>query len=334
MRSRFLVFVFVFALLAALPAAALAAKPPAKPGATTAAAQNVGPTGATLTGTVNPHGTDTTAYFQYGTTPAYSARTPNQAAGNGNGPIAENAAISGLTPNTIYHYRIVAVSSAGTTRGADRTFRTKLAPLPAAPEPSKLELARATIYHTAHLIDILAPITARASGNVSLDLYAAGQHHMWTAPIDAANARIRNRETIPNAQAAMGTGILTMTYPGDPDTRPQVVRLRAANTPANLDAVRPTLVNGRLQAHGTVSTSARGVVRVQLEYFSAETTTTIEKTATIANGTWTLDAQLTPEQQAAIAARRGVVHSYILFTGYLPARMRGEMQSYEVLGAP
>lgn len=39
-------------------------------------------------------------------------------------------------------------------------------------------------------------------------------------------------------------------------------------------------------------------------------------------------------KQQAIAQRRGTVHSYILFTGYLPARMRGEMQSYQVLGAP
>jgi len=33
-----------------------------------------------------------------------------------------------------------------------------------------------------------------------------------------------------------------------------------------------------------------------------------------------------------IARRVGTVHSYVLFTGYLPARMRGEMRSLQVLG--
>jgi hypothetical protein len=37
---------------------------------------------------------------------------------------------------------------------------------------------------------------------------------------------------------------------------------------------------------------------------------------------------------AQIASRRGTVHSYTLFTGYLARRIRGEMRSYEVLRAP
>jgi hypothetical protein len=204
----------------------------------------------------------------------------------------------------------------------------------AAPQPSKLQLARATIFRADRVIDVLAPITRRASGNVSLDLFAAGQHHRWTAAVNAADGRIRTREAIPASQANKGTGILTISYPGDADTRPQVVRLRAANVPSTLDASRPTLVGGHLRAQGTVNSLARGVVRVQLEYYSAGKTTTLEKFATIANGAWSLDSVLTTAQQAAITARQGTVHSYILFTGYLPRQLRGEMVSYQVLGAP
>lgn len=334
MRIRLLVpLVLLAAALAAVPA--LAAKPATnQPGATTAAPQNVTATTAVVTGTVNPRGLPTTAYFQYGTTPAYGSRTPDQAVGNGTTVVAVSATLAGLAPNTTYHYRVVAVNSAGTNRGADRTFKTPGGPPAVAPEPSKLELARATISRTSRTIDVLAPISTRASGRVSLELYAAGIRHRWTAPIDSANGRIRTREAIPAPQANMGTGILTITYAGDPDTRPQVVRLRAANVRALLVAERPTLVNGRLRAQGTVAAAARGVVRVQLEYFSGGATTTLEKFAPIADGRWTLDTQLTGAEQQAIARRRGTVHSYILFTGYLPARMRGEMQSYEVLGAP
>ncbi|HVW19509.1 MAG TPA: hypothetical protein VHB30_14800 [Solirubrobacteraceae bacterium] len=324
------------ALACAIAAAAIAAVPvlaadDPPPNATTGPIENITATSATLTGTVNPRGSDTTYYFQYGATSGYGARTTSRSAGNGSAPIPVRIDVASLTPNARYHYRVVAVSDGGTTRGADRVFTTSP---PVVPQPSKLELARATINTISKTIDVLAPISARASGTATLSLRAAGQTHTWTAEVDSANGRIATRETIPAPQAAMGTGILTINYPGDADTRPQVVRLRAANGHADLDAQRPTLTNGHLIDSGTISTRARGVVRVQLEYYSGGQTTTLEHSAPIADGRWSLDYTLTPAELGAINARAGTVHSYILFTGYLPARMRGEMQAYEVLGAP
>lgn len=320
--SAALLLTVVFAVATASAAAA--------PNAVTGVVQSITASTALLNARVDPNGTETSYFFQYGPTTAYGARTATRSAGNGDANLAVRASIAGLAANTVYHYRVVAVGGGVTIRGADRIFRTSPAIVP---EPSKLELARATINPSARWIDILAPITARASGTVSMELFGARQVHRWTAPINASDGRVRDREPIPAAQAALGTGILTMTYRGDADTRPQVVRLRAANNPANLDASRPTIVNGHLLANGTIHRSARGIVRVQLEYFSAGRTTTLEKAAPIANGSWRLDAPLSPLEQAAIAARLGTAHSYILFTGYLPAKMRGEMQAYEVLGA-
>jgi hypothetical protein len=47
--------------------------------------------------------------------------------------------LTGLRPNTTYHYRLVAFSTAGTTRGGDRTFKTLQIPttlgLAASPNP-------------------------------------------------------------------------------------------------------------------------------------------------------------------------------------------------------
>jgi phosphodiesterase/alkaline phosphatase D-like protein len=78
---------------------------------------------ATLNGSLNPHGLTTTVHFQYGTTTSYGSTTPMQTqTGNTYRNIAAN--ISGLSPNTIYHFRIVATNSAGTRFGGDRTFRT------------------------------------------------------------------------------------------------------------------------------------------------------------------------------------------------------------------
>lgn len=327
----------VVALASTVPAASAVA---ASPVADTGGVQNVTQNSATLTGAVNPSGTETKVFFRYGPTPNYGSQTPEVAIGADNARKPVSVQITGLAPGTRYHYRVIAVGD-GTTRGLNRSFVTKRAPTPppsppapAAPEPSKLQLARATFYPSASVIDILAPITRRASGSVSIDLHAAGRHHRWNAPIDAQRRRIRQSASIPAAQAAKGTGILTMHYPGNERTRPQTVRLRAANVPAALTSSRPTLVDGRLRANGTVSQAARGKVRVQLEYFSGGVTTTLEKWATISNGAWHLDAPLSPEQLAAIAQRRGTVHSYVLFTGYYKAKMRGEMRSFEVLGAP
>lgn len=339
MHKRISMIVVALALAAAAPAAAAPDNPvpapitatPANPVVVTGDARDITPTQATMTGTVDlgsGGGGGSHAFFRFGTTPELETRSALVPIGLKPGPETITFIPMSLKPATRYYYQLV-VNSGG--HGEVRSFVTAEAP---PPEPSKLELARATIFPSANVIDILAPITARASGNVSIDLHAAGRHHRWTAPVDAANRRIRQSASIPAAQAAKRTGILTIRYPGNELTRPQTVRLRAANVPAALSAERPTLVDGRLRASGTVSPAARGVVRVQLEYFSNGTTTTLQKNARIVDGAWELDALLTPEQLAAIAQRRGTVHSYVLFTGYFPAKMRGEMRSFEVLGAP
>ena len=209
-------------------------------------------------------------------------------------------------------------------------------PLPAAcgKFTSKLSLARATISRATRTISILAPITQLASGAASIKLQAAGRTATFSGPVDSANGRIRLTRSVTRAQALLGTGILTMSYPGDADTRPQVVRLRAANVPARLTATRPTIsAAGLLEASGVTTIRARGVVRVQLEYVHRVTgaTTTLQFKTPIENGRWSLSVQLPAAALAAIAARCGTVHSYTLFTGYLPRRIRGEMLSYEVL---
>jgi hypothetical protein len=47
------------------------------------------------------------------------------------------ASVSGLVPNALYHVRLVATNSAGTTSGPDTTFTTPAAPAPGAPTVSK-----------------------------------------------------------------------------------------------------------------------------------------------------------------------------------------------------
>jgi hypothetical protein len=93
----------------------------------TGTAQGVGTTTATLTGSVDPRGHTTTWHFDWGTTSAYGSKTPNQNMTGSFGAAGVGAAISGLTPATTYHYRLVASNSGGTADGSDATFTTPAA---------------------------------------------------------------------------------------------------------------------------------------------------------------------------------------------------------------
>src|SRR5439155_904408 len=105
-------------------------------GSATAAAPSVvtgpvtgsGQTSATVTGSVNPNGRSTTWYFQYGTSTGYGSTTAAQNAGSGTSPVNVSAPVSGLTTGQTYHFRLVATSDGGTSRGSDQTFTPASAP--------------------------------------------------------------------------------------------------------------------------------------------------------------------------------------------------------------
>ena len=107
------------------PAPASAAAPPT---ATTGSSSKLAQSSATVSGTVNPNGTDTSYHFEYGTTASYGSSTPSTDAGAGTADVPVSADLTGLTSSTTYHFRLVAVSSAGTTNGADQTFTTTKPP--------------------------------------------------------------------------------------------------------------------------------------------------------------------------------------------------------------
>jgi hypothetical protein len=92
--------------------------------AETAPATTVGESGATLNGIVNPWGSETKYYFEYGPTLAYGSRTQEVNLGSEQHPVEASAAIVGLSRNTRYHYRIVASNATATNYGADVSFYT------------------------------------------------------------------------------------------------------------------------------------------------------------------------------------------------------------------
>jgi len=132
-----LILATVLAVLTLLPAVA-GAQDTVLPTVTTGPAEPVGPTTATLTGSVDPNGTATAHHFDYGTTTAYESATVEQSSGADEDELAVQAQLENLTPSTTYHYRLVA----GEQAGDDRTFKTAAAPIQPTP-PSIYRLAAA-----------------------------------------------------------------------------------------------------------------------------------------------------------------------------------------------
>ncbi len=102
---------------------------------------------ATVAGSVDPGGLQTSYLVEFGKTTAYGHSSASASAGAGRSNVAVLATITGLRPRTLYHYRLVAINAAGTAVGADRAFRTPGAP-PPPPRfsflaPSRITLARA-----------------------------------------------------------------------------------------------------------------------------------------------------------------------------------------------
>jgi hypothetical protein len=104
----------------------------AAPAVVTRAATEIKAGKATVSGTVNARGLNTTYRFEYGTTTGYGSSfpVPDESAGNAMGSVTKTKTITGLLANTTYHFRIRAQNAAGVSYGADLTFKTGLRSTP------------------------------------------------------------------------------------------------------------------------------------------------------------------------------------------------------------
>lgn len=102
--------------------------------AVTEPASDVTSASASLNGVINPQSQATSYQFQWGTTTAYGQTTPAGSL-SGADPQPVSAVLTGLSPATTYHYRLIATGSGTSTDGADGTFTT-----PAAAAPTTADL--------------------------------------------------------------------------------------------------------------------------------------------------------------------------------------------------
>lgn len=93
---------------------------------------------ATLEATIDPNQTPTSYYFQYGPSAAYGQQAPlppGEAIGSGTLDVEASLRLQGLSPDMVYHYRVVVVDELKPGEfesfdGEDHTFTTQLASAP------------------------------------------------------------------------------------------------------------------------------------------------------------------------------------------------------------
>jgi len=127
--------------------------PALPPAVTTEPATNVTSTSATLVALVNPNGTNTTVYFEYGTNTSYGQLTTVVSlTGNLNTAQPVTRPVAGLLPGVVYHYQALGANSAGTNFGGDLTFTNA----PAAPSVTTVAATNVTST-TATLLALVNP---------------------------------------------------------------------------------------------------------------------------------------------------------------------------------
>jgi len=134
---------------------------PPPPVVTTSDATSISYNSAKLNGTVNPKGLATSYHFEYGQTTAYGNYTPTTSAGSGTSAVPVSYSVTNLSPETLYHYRIVETSYGESVYGNDKTFTTLIPPPPVVTTSNATSIS----YKTATL-----------NGTVNPNGYAASYH--------------------------------------------------------------------------------------------------------------------------------------------------------------
>jgi len=180
----------------------------------------------TPTGTVNPSGRSTTYTFQYGTTAAYGLQSTPVSIGSGTSVKAVSATIAGLAPGTLYYYRLVATSPAGTSASAGVSVVTTGSALPTTGPPPVVSMM-AAVRITASSVQLNGAVNPEGdqttwhfeyglTSNFGLETTPATMTGLGIRPINAAITGLRASTTYSFrlvATSAGGTYIgPTMTF--------------------------------------------------------------------------------------------------------------------------
>ena len=222
----------------------LSAPPGQPPTATTGTATSITATSATLNSTVTSNGSSTSEYYQYGTTTAYGSTSGTQNIGTAPSPVSFPFTIYNLTCNTVYHFRIVAQNSYGTSYGSDASFTTSACQ------------ATATISLSAGSLSFTGTAGASNPPSQAVSISNSGSGTLtWTATVASGNSWLSvapQSGTAPSTitvsvnsaglSAGMYTGSIAIAATGATNTPQNVIvalTLSAPSVPATPTGLSP-----------------------------------------------------------------------------------------------
>ena len=256
----------------------------------------------TLRGAVNPNHLDTTYRFEFGTSISYGTNLPSPDADIGSGETAVAVAqeVSGLAPNTTYHYRVVAHNAEGTRASPDQAFTTvpeapSVLSLPATEVVGGFDLnasidphGAATTYHfefgtsAAYGSDIPSPELSAGSGEVPVavavpvtGLPPGTPYHYRVIAHNAGGTSVGEDEFFltPPAITALPTlpGPAPRPAPGPSQPAARMLRVSAAGKPGSAALLRVDVTGaGTILASGkslkpvSAHSSGPGVVALKV----------------------------------------------------------------------
>lgn len=228
---------------------------PAAPPQLLSVSARPGATVASLYAALNPNNEPTSYRFEYGETALYgrSAPFPAGSAGQGSAALTVAAYLEGLSPETDYHFRIVAENEAGAVASTDQTFTTE-APLPA----RGYELVTTGFKNDADAITPPTPATELHVEFFNYGLVAAdGERVEWddrgTAPNPAPTNGTRNLYISSRDGVAGWTSPAPIVPPGAGGSTEFLLRGASANLSAV--ATQPATFNP-----ATGATEGRGAL--------------------------------------------------------------------------
>lgn len=225
---------------------------PSAPTVTTGSATGVTPTEATLNGTVDPNGGAVTKCFiEYGTSLPSSATAPcSPSPGSGTSAVSVSGAVSGLSADTSYEYRVVAENSGGRTTGPTRSFTSS----PGAP----LIVPQATTGISAVAATMNATVNPDGASLVYCRFYVYGPSGFVGDPA-----------CVPTPTANGGAQAVSASISGLAPNTAYTYKLYAENTAEHLGyaaasfmtaAAPPSVTTGAPDALGPSSIKAAGTV--------------------------------------------------------------------------
>jgi hypothetical protein len=254
MRKLHIAVIALFAAAVIVPVT-LALGATSAPAVTTAAATGVVDTSATLNGTVNPNGQQTSYAFQWGPTISYGHETPLTSGGAGTAATPVSYGLTGVSAGTTYHFRIIATSASGVSVGADQMFATTGTAPPSSAPPTAASGSASAVDAPGATLSATLTGTVNPAGQATTYYFEYGTTPDYGLETVAASAGAGPADVAVSAQLTGLNAADAYHY--------RVVAVSAGGTAVGSDQMFNAMSTGGVSAVSQTSATLNGVLNPQ-----------------------------------------------------------------------